>query len=103
MGIWKELKHSVNRSIGTSRFMPLDEMIARMTGYYAEDTEFEFTSPGTYEVTIPYNCVSINVTACGGGAGGHLGDKYTDSDGNAVMHGGNGGVAVRPFSMRYML
>lgn len=81
MGIWAEIKHALNRSLGSSSFMSLDEIIGLLTTKIMN----EFDTPGTYQLVIPPGVHNIKVTACGAGGGGSYGEDGA---------GGGGGAAI---------
>lgn len=54
----------------------------------------EFTSPGTYTITIPTFAKSMIVTACGGGGGGGSGTSNALSGIGGGAGGGGGGAAA---------
>lgn len=64
MRIWEAVKYTLNSTLGTSNFLPLDRMIQ------AHGTQ-TFTSDGTF--TVPAGVTKIWVTAFGGGGGGKTG------------------------------
>lgn len=84
MGIWAEIKHALNKTIGTSAFKSLDELI---TDHGVQT----FTSDGTF--TVPNGVNKILVTACGGGGAGYSGTGGS-SGGGAPGAGGAGGDFV---------
>lgn len=95
---WGEVKKALNSTLGTNGFMPLDELIARVTGYYAQQTIYEYETPGNHEITIPYNCASVKITACGGGGGG---GSASHSSGDYARGGGGGGGGAAIFEEIY--
>lgn len=98
MGIWAEIKHALNSTLGTSSFTSLDKLLG--TKIETVDTNVKglrgggqtFTSSGTF--TVPYGVTKIWVTACAGGQAG----AYSSSD---VACGGCGGdwIVRRAYSV----
>ena len=83
---WGEVKYSINSTLGTEDFMPLNILLYRSLSGINEESIFQV---GTHKSSIPYYIKGFWLTACGGGGGGYAqGDNYNASG------GGGGGAAV---------
>lgn len=95
MGIWAEIKHALNSTLGTSSFTSLDKLLG--TKIETVDTNVKglrgggqtFTSSGTF--TVPYGVTKIWVTACAGGQAGY----YLAGASNIASGGAGGDWIVR--------
>lgn len=79
MGLWAGIKYALNSSLGTSKFLPLDKLIAKNLS----QSRVELFTIGWNKVKIPYGVTSMAVTACAGGGGG--------AGGYSTYAGGGGG------------
>lgn len=77
---WAEIKKALNSTLGTDKFISLDQLI--------KGGQQTFTSNGTF--VVPKGIEFIKVTACGGGAGGNGGS----TEGSSFSGGGGGGGAA---------
>ena len=82
---WGEIKYAINSTLGTSGFLPLNDMLAAILGAQT----VELTEPGTYIVDVPLYVTKATITACGGGGGGGNGALPSGAG------GGGGGAAIK--------
>lgn len=84
MGVWKEIKYAINKTLGTDLFMPLNELTDKIVN---DATGRIYTADDVF--IVPAGVRAIYVTACGGGGGG----GNTWLSGNSPGGGGGGGGA----------
>ena len=61
MGIWAEIKHTLNSTLGTSEFKPLDKLIRFEGKRFAIDSSIFETRSGGGQSTVPTNKVTGNI------------------------------------------
>ena len=82
---WEEIKYTVNSSLGTSDFKPLDKIIMESRPMYSRLAVFY--KGGSF--TVPAGITTIYITACGGGgAGGDAVASQYGMSGTATVIGG---------------
>lgn len=85
---WSEVKYALNSSLGTEAFMSLDKLIPYYIAYQSGINVQEFTTPGSYTLSVPKWANSVKITAAGGGGGGGFSDNEFQGT------GGGGGAAI---------
>lgn len=70
---WSEIKHAINRTLGTSAFLPLNLLIQYNIDKSNMTDVVEFDTPGNYIIHVPVWANNARITAAGGGGGGCAG------------------------------